>query len=287
MTQINKAFNTFQYQTPLVLDNPKWSTNASAVNWVPGGYGYGSLPAGIYELETPWDSTAYLRKVAFSTDSLLELPDDASTDVLEHINTFWSKESDFRTLKITYKRGIMLYGPPGSGKSATIYRLASRLERANAIMLMSQNPSNAKAAIEMVKTLERNRKIVVIFEDIDGIVARYGDESLTHLLDGGTDVDNVLFLATTNYPERLPARLINRPSRFDVLIKIDMPSADARRAYIEHLLGSNLLVDLDEYVVKSDGMSIAQLKELVILTQVFEHSIEEAVRKLKNPHQFA
>jgi SpoVK/Ycf46/Vps4 family AAA+-type ATPase len=284
---LDKAFNTYVYNNPLPLETPKWSTNASATNWSPGGYGYSSLPSGIYELETPWGSPPYLRKVAFSTDSLLELPDDSSTEVLEHINSFWSKEADFRALNVTYKRGIMLYGPPGSGKSATIYRLASRLERANAIMLMCQNPDEAKAAIEIVKSLEKNRKIVVIFEDIDGIVYRYGDESLTHLLDGGTDVDNVLFIATTNYPERLPARLINRPSRFDVLMKIDMPTAAARKAYIEHLLGSNLLVDIEEYVVKSDGMSIAQLKELIILTQVFEHSIEEAVRKLKNPHQFA
>lgn len=275
-----KAFNNYEYDTPLPVAPPRWSTDRDAGMWNKSGYSANKLPAGIYELEVPYGSPAYLNRISFSSDSLVDLPDDPSSEVLEHIQDFWSKEQKFRELNITYKRGIILYGPPGSGKSATIYRLAAVLEQADAVMIMAQSAGMAKAAIEIVKSLEPKRKIVVILEDIDGIISRYGDESMTHLLDGGTDVDSVLFLATTNYPERIPARLLNRPSRFDVVIKIAMPSEAARAAYIQNILGFNLLIDIEEIVTATAGLSLAEVKEVIILTQIFEHTVQDAVSKI-------
>lgn len=284
--QITKNFSTYEYEQSLQLEAPQWSADRDAVKWAPGGHGYKTLPSGIYVLVTPWGEPPYLKRIKFSTDSLVELPDDESTNIVEHIKEFWAKREAFKELNVTYKRGIVLYGPPGSGKSATIYRLGSMLEEHDTIMLMCQDPSRTKLALELVKTLEPDRKIVVVFEDIDGIIRRYGDEELTHLLDGGTDVNNVLFLATTNYPHTIPDRILNRPSRFDMLIKIDMPSAEARRVYIKHILSNNLLLNIEEYVEKTDGLSVAQIKEVIIQTQIFDKSIEDAVSKVRNPPTF-
>ena len=282
-----KSFTNYSYRQPIPLKDPAWNTGRDAINWSPGNYSYEKLPSGVYNLETPWNAPPYLRRIQFATDSLLALPDDPSTEVLRHIVEFWDKRDAFADLGITYKRGIILYGPPGSGKSVTIYRLASMLQRYDAVMLPCRNAQDAATAIEIVKLLEPTRKIVVVLEDIDGMINRSGDEDLTYLLDGGTDVSNVLFIATTNYPERIPARVLNRPSRFDVRIEIGMPSEAARRAYIQHIVGKNLLVDIDELVSNTDGMSIAQIKEVIILTQIFENNISTAVEKVRGVLRFS
>lgn len=276
---IEKSLSSYVYDKPLPTKPPQWATDRDAVTWRKGGFSAEKLPAGVYKPVSPYDGPSFLYRVKFSGDKLLALPDDPSSDILEHITDFWGKEEAFRELGVTYKRGIILYGPPGSGKSVTIFRLATMLEEHDAIMIMAQSAHSAHEGIEIVKSLEPNRKIVVIFEDIDGIINRYGDESMTHLLDGDIDVDNVLFIATTNYPRNIPPRLFNRPSRFDMRIKIGMPTEAARRFYIENIV-SNLLVDIDELVSKTDGLSIAEIKEVIILVQVFENNIDEAISKM-------
>ncbi len=279
MTQ--KSIESYTYDKPLSLDKPQWSVDSQAIAWTPGSFGASEIPAGVYQPIIPWEKPPYLHRIKFSTDTLVDMPDDPSSIVLTHILDFWNKEDSFRELGITYKRGIILYGPPGSGKSVTIYRLASMLEQHAAVMLLAKSSSTARVGIELVKTLEKNRKIVVIFEDIDGIIRREGDEDLTHLLDGGADVDNVLFIATTNYPERIPERILARPSRFDVVMRIGMPSEAARRAYINSLIKNNLLVDVEQLVTVTDGLSIAAIKEVVILIVIFEYTIQEAVEKVR------
>jgi ATP-dependent 26S proteasome regulatory subunit len=54
------------------------------------------------------------------------------------------------------------------------------------------------------------------------------------VLDGENQVDKVLNIATTNYPEKLDRRLVGRPRRFDRLIYIDMPNHVVRREYFKY-----------------------------------------------------
>ena len=104
------------------------------------------------------------------------------------------------------------------------------------------------------------------------------------MLDGELQVDNVVFIATTNYPQRLDKRFINRPSRFDEIIKIGMPNAEARKFYLEHKnprLVENI-TELENWVELTKGFSVAHLKELIISVECFDKTIEETIKRLRS-----
>ena len=105
---------------------------------------------------------------------------------------------------------------------------------------------------------------------------------MANVLDGIDSSENVVFLATTNYPEKLGARIINRPSRFDKRFKIGFPSSEARRIYFEHILREDELetIDLDQWVHDTSDMSVAHLKELYVAVVILGNDYHEAIKAL-------
>jgi ATP-dependent 26S proteasome regulatory subunit len=106
-----------------------------------------------------------------------------------------------------------------------------------------------------------------------------------NFLDGVDQVDKVLFLATTNYPERLSARILDRPSRLDRRHKIDYPDPEARRMYLRHLIGGEMREDrrinLDRWLQDTDQFSLAHLKELFVAVVALGDDYAEALETLR------
>ncbi len=94
--------------------------------------------------------------------------------------------------------------------------------------------------------------------------------------------DGLLQHNTTNYPERLDKRFVDRPSRFDTVRFIGMPTAAARRTYLKAKEPTLTDSNLDLWVDNTEGFSIAHLRELVILVQCFERPLEEAIERLES-----
>ena len=89
-----------------------------------------------------------------------------------------------------------------------------------------------------------------------------------------------MFIATTNYPERLDKRIMDRPSRFDRIIKIDMPSAKSRETYLKIKEPTLTKDELREWVMLSDGFSIAHMKEMIISNRLYGIPIKQVVKRL-------
>lgn len=240
------------------------------------------LPVGQYTIESSQMRGIYFNKKDVTLDSLLTLPDSASEDILEHIEQFWTREQHYRDFGFLWKRGIMLWGPPGSGKTSTLQLVSNQVIQKGGIAVYVTVPHIAAKGLEMLRIVEPKRPLVVMLEDIDAIIENYGEADLLAILDGELQIDNVVFIATTNYPERLDKRFKNRPSRFDIVKKIGMPNRDARRIF---LLNKNPRLKENEeelrlWVDKTDGFSIAHIKELIVSVEVFGVSFEEAHERL-------
>jgi len=121
-----------------------------------------------------------------------------------------------------------------------------------------------------------------MFEDIDAIIEIHGDSELLQWLDGSHQINKVINIATTNYPERLDRRIVSRPRRFDRIIKIEAPAATIREVYLAKKLPDLVAADLAKWVKVTEGLSFAAMAELVISVACLGNSLEETVEVLRS-----
>jgi hypothetical protein len=240
-----------------------------------------TLPAGLYRAIEKSSVGPTLEKMNGSVDDLIDFTDSPSASVIAEIRQFWELAPEFEKRGFIHKRGVLLWGAPGSGKTSTLQQLISIVVKEHeGIAIFLDNPHIAAGCLQMVRRIEPNRPIVAMLEDIDALIAQYCESSYLSLLDGETQVANIVFVATTNYPEKLDPRFIDRPSRFDILREIAMPSANIRATFLR-IKEPNLPDDeVAEWVRRSDGYSIAHLREMIILCRCYGKTLDEAIKRM-------
>jgi len=177
---------------------------------------------------------------------------------------------------------VLLHGPAGSGKTAVVSQVSQVVVRDHGgIGIYSQHPGMTSSCLQMVRRLEPRRPIVVIMEDLDTLLHHYSEAEYLAMLDGESQVGNVVYVATTNYPEKLDKRFTDRPSRFDLRVEVGMPAPEVRRAYLAAKVPALSAGDLGHWVDASEGFGFAHLRELVILCCVFELPVAAATKRLR------
>lgn len=243
------------------------------------------MPAGQYTVEASNQLGIYFKRTDVNLDELVTLPDSVSEEVIAEIENFWQKEEHFRQFGFLWKRGVLMWGPPGSGKTSTLQVVSERIVSRGGLSIYVDDPDIAAKGLKLLRAVEPLRPLVIMLEDIDAIIDTHGESSLLALMDGELQIDNVVFVATTNYPERLDKRFINRPSRFDIVKKIGMPNEVARRTYLvaknKRLAAPENARELDQWVAKTKHFSVAHLKELIVSVEVFGVPLDTAVTRLK------
>jgi SpoVK/Ycf46/Vps4 family AAA+-type ATPase len=135
-------------------------------------------------------------------------------------------------------------------------------------------------AIQRVRAIEPDRKIITIIEDIDNFLGERSsfDTYLLNILDGNLKFGNLVTIATTNYIEKMEARYKNRPSRFDRVVEFPLPNDESRKIFIEKTVLPDDLskIDINKWVEKTEGYTIDHINELILLYFVFGHSEEES-----------
>ncbi len=239
------------------------------------------LPAGAYTIEAD-RSGLFLSAHRLMSDDIVLLPDSANVPVLKSIRTFWQAREKYTKRGLLFKRGILMYGPPGSGKTVSITMLTRELIDNDGIVVYCTNPRYLKEMLGSIRRIEPSRPLIVVLEDIDEILREFGEHDLLSILDGEHQTDNCVCLATTNYLDRLAPRIVNRPSRFDERVFVDMPSSVTRCAYLEKSAGTELSpATLEKWVKDTGGFSIAHLRELIASVLCLDQPYDEVLKRLK------
>lgn len=241
------------------------------------------LKPAIYRFERN-DHGMFFITQPFQTDAPTRLPGLPCDYILDQIKLFWSKEAEYKKYGFVHKRGVLLYGEPGCGKSSIIRLLADEIILQGGIVFSIDDFSEASQFVSLFRQVERNRPIMTIQEDIEGLFSDDKDQIKAALsfLDGQDQVNNIVHVATTNEPERIADRFIKRPGRFDVVIGINKPTAETREAYLRHVTGGAVPEEkLRELVRKTDGLALSYLRELASTYLCLNIPLDETLNRLK------
>lgn len=245
-----------------------------------------ALPPGYYDLQVDNVGALWFEPVRARGDRLLRFPDAATDKIVSEIETFWQREKIYQRFGLPHKRGILLYGPPGSGKTCTLQLLARDVVAREGIVLIYQ-PEIFIHAYRQIRHIQPDTPIVVLMEDLDAILKRHDESTVLNTLDGADTIEKTVFVATTNYPELLGERIINRPSRFDRRLFVGDPSPVARKMYLDDLIQDRKFeseATVEQMVRDTEGMSLAHVKELFVMHAVIGAPYKEAVANLREMH---
>ncbi|MCH8488027.1 MAG: AAA family ATPase [Candidatus Cyclonatronum sp.] len=206
----------------------------------------------------------------------------------EAINEFLANEDIYIRNRLGYRRSILLFGEPGTGKSRFIDYTCKRLidqHQAVVIRLDGRNHIDQvmdHGLIPLEAHLSDRLKVFVI-EELAEVVNRHSMSTVLNFLDNAILRNNVIFLMTTNTPERIPANLTNRPSRIDVLEEVgtnNLPGFE--EAWYQHITGELLPETEKSQDWYSAKLTPAYLKELFLMCKLKGISPHESFKLLRS-----
>lgn len=187
-----------------------------------------------------WTSIkSFVDKRGFDT---LFFNNNIKEEIMDHIDN-WEKCADtFKERGLIHKTGILVYGKAGTGKSTLAKALASELDYD--LVSIDTSTFDDINLIELTNAINNdNIKIVLFIDEIDAIFKSREDTETTDdqkvrvtkllsFLDGVNSPNNCIFVATTNYYDRLDSA-ITRKGRFDKVIELTDINKDTARKMCE------------------------------------------------------
>lgn len=224
------------------------------------------------------DRNFYNAVVAAKEEDIV-LPADIVEQLFRDTQAFFSSAKLYHDLQVTWKRGILLLGPPGNGKTNTIRILLQKCKGIPALYVQSAN-TNQGAEMGMHAIFAKARQsapCILILEDVETLVSGDARSFMLNQLDGIESNDGILVIATANDVSKLDAAILQRPSRFDAKYMFHLPDEDLRRRFAANWFGRKVGMDrlvfdsekaedfealLDVVAASTEGWSFAFLKEL-------------------------
>jgi hypothetical protein len=222
--------------------------------------------------------------------------DETATRLLRHdFESFFQRRAWFRANRLPFRRGYLLHGPPGNGKTSVIRAMLSHpgISGFAANLVTSEMDDDRLQAF--FRNATENTPALVVLEDIDRLFfgldknekSNVSLQQLLNCLDGVSTQDGMIVVATANHPEVLDTAILRRPGRFDRVIEFGNPTKELRSTYLQKMCPALVGEALDICAIASEGLSFAQLRESYILAgqTAFEEERDVTANDLTNAIQ--
>ncbi|KQQ46197.1 hypothetical protein ASF58_17510 [Methylobacterium sp. Leaf125] len=226
----------------------------------------------VVMLDPPSEAGMRVRRSKSVTRAQVILDDPTMARLDHHVFAFDRHRGDLRRFGQSTCRGLLLYGPPGNGKTHVTRYVSSNLPDRTTVLV---TPDGGRCVAEQLQLARSFQPSLVVLENVDrfardrqaskGSTETGGLQSLLSEMEGLEADADILFLFTATHPRNIDPALISQPGRIDVAIEIACPDASCR-ARLVTLYGASLIFDpgaLPEIVARTEGASAAYLKEMV------------------------
>ena len=241
----------------------------------------------IEVLSDSWDplvvTSEIIEKPSVTFDDVGGL-EEQITQIREAVELSFTNRDDFERFSIDPPKGVLLTGPPGTGKTMLAKAVANST---NAVFLglvaselAQKYIGEGGRLVREIFDLARKRAPAIVFiDELDAIGSKRLDSAtsgdrevqrtlmqLLSELDGFAPLEDVKIIAATNRPELLDNALL-RPGRFDRIVEIPLPDEDGRLSILKvHTKNTPISnrIKLEEIASKTDGFSGAEIKSLVV-----------------------
>jgi len=238
--------------------------------------------------------------------------EEQTREVREAVEEPLVNAAQFREVGVDPPSGVLLHGPPGTGKTMLAKAVANQtdatfIKMAGSELVQKFIGEGARLVRDLFELASEREPAVIFIDEIDAIAAKRtesktsGDAEVQRTMmqllsemDGFEDRGEIRIIAATNRFDMLD-RAILRPGRFDRLIEVPMPDWDGRQRILDiHTRGMNLAdsVDLSALAGETDGFSGAELASLATeagmfairddRTEVHMIDFEDALEKIED-----
>lgn len=215
---------------------------------------------------------ALFHAIRNATFANLILPPHLKQEIQEDFAQFFASRTLYERYRIPWKRGVLLLGPPGNGKTHTVKALLNRLNVPCLYVKSFKHryQTDQQCIHQVFRRARETTPCILVLEDLDSLLNDKNRSFFLNELDGFAANTGIVVLATTNHPERLDPALINRPSRFDRKYHFELPAEAERAAYIRawnDAMETELQISdagITNTVIATEGFSFAYLKELFL-----------------------
>jgi AAA+ superfamily predicted ATPase len=184
---------------------------------------------------------------------------------------FFSRKAFYESHRIPWKRGLLLIGPPGNGKTQTLKALLKEIALPVLyVKTFKDRNEDSKNVRKVFARARRSAPCVVVLEDLDCALDESSRSVFLNELDGFAQNAGLLTIATTNHPHKLDRSILDRPSRFDRKFHFPPPAASERKAFISRWSTQQTpalqlsTAGISHLVERTDGFTFAYLKEALL-----------------------
>lgn len=217
-----------------------------------------------------------------------KLPDYSTSQIkykeLEDFKTYLTKfkndkmKEKMHSLGYKHKIGVLLYGKQGTGKTVfTSYMARDIIKEGGVAFNMNLDEGTLSQTLDFLKSLRQvqDERFIFIFDECEDLLKNY-ESTCKNFLDGYNSIDNSISVFTTNYIDKIPKTIYERPSR--IRFTIELKGISDERTISDIIESSLNRKATQKEIKKLMNKTIDEIKEHIV-DEIFEYSEEKTETK--------